>query len=127
MNYKGQRITKNLFTRGKDEKQDNGNKSSINEKQKDIPNTHEDKPRDKERNIKEKLIESKRTNKKRDKNMEKNKDNYDTEEWYYHACCKNEKLAMQQCSNYNKWFHEECVGLTISDIEFVSPIIKYLR
>ncbi|KAF9419659.1 hypothetical protein HW555_003937, partial [Spodoptera exigua] len=69
MNYKGQRITKDLF----------------NDK-----------------------TETKKSN----------KQNYI---WYCNACGEIEELDMAQCIVCKRWYHEECVGLSECDIEFICP------
>ncbi|XP_028034695.1 uncharacterized protein LOC114246399 [Bombyx mandarina] len=37
--------------------------------------------------------------------------------WYCHACEEDKMEDMRACSNCGKWYHEECVGLTVNDID----------
>lgn len=42
--------------------------------------------------------------------------------WYCHGCEMERIADMRQCKECQKWYHEECVGLTTADREqFVCP------
>ncbi|KAJ8724447.1 hypothetical protein PYW08_015921 [Mythimna loreyi] len=104
INYKGQRITKDLFNK-KDErkKKTKKTKTKKNEKNK------KDKIKNRVIKTKKKTQNKKRINEKED----------DTEEWYCYACHENTKLDMRQCKLCMKWYHEECVGLSKDDEDFI--------
>ncbi|CAH0719105.1 unnamed protein product, partial [Brenthis ino] len=42
-------------------------------------------------------------------------------EWYCHACGENRMEDMRQCTECQKWYHEECMGLTKKDLKFICP------
>lgn len=46
----------------------------------------------------------------------------DKEQWYCHACKEDRIDDMRQCVECHQWYHEDCVGLTKSDLDaFVCP------
>ncbi|KAJ0181796.1 hypothetical protein K1T71_002518 [Dendrolimus kikuchii] len=49
------------------------------------------------------------------------KDTYDTEQndasWYCHACEEDKMKDMMPCLKCGKWYHGECVGLTVDDTD----------
>ncbi|KAJ0181714.1 hypothetical protein K1T71_002436 [Dendrolimus kikuchii] len=120
INYKGQRITKDLFTQGIDKKtkkvKDLSMIQPIKKQKKDLRDNYT--PRDKEINTKKINKKWNKLNEKEEK-MDNNKENDDLEAWYCHACCESEMLDMRQCTNCRKWYHEDCVGLTKADKEFI--------
>ncbi|KAJ0180927.1 hypothetical protein K1T71_003012 [Dendrolimus kikuchii] len=120
INYKGQRITKDLFTQGIDKKtkkvKDISMIQPIKKQKKDLRDNYT--PRDKEINTKKINKKWNKLNEKEEK-MDNNKENDDLEAWYCHACCESEMLDMRQCTNCRKWYHEDCVGLTKADKEFI--------
>lgn len=83
-------------------------------------------PRRKANNTKKGKKPIKKTTKKTDKQNKKRlikpKSTIDRERWYCLAC-KEERIAdMRQCVECHKWYHEDCVGLTKSDLDaFVCP------
>ncbi|XP_052742085.1 uncharacterized protein LOC128198842 [Bicyclus anynana] len=103
INYKGQRITKDLFNKNDEDK----NKTK-NTKTKKKEKNKKDKIKSKNKVIKTK--DKKQQNKKK---INEKKD--DTEDWYCYACHETTKLDMRQCKFCMKWYHEECVGLSIHD------------
>ncbi|CAB3239735.1 unnamed protein product [Arctia plantaginis] len=118
LNYKGQRITKDLF-----DKKDEDKKKTKNTNTKEHEKNKKDKIKLKNKSIKTKdrlpkkvkYIANEQENKKR---INEKKD--DTEEhWYCYACHENIKLDMRQCKFCKKWYHEECVGLTKHDEDFM--------
>ncbi|CAH1996069.1 unnamed protein product [Acanthoscelides obtectus] len=42
-------------------------------------------------------------------------------DWYCQACKENRLSNMRQCMKSQIWYHEECVGLTESDLIFECP------
>lgn len=116
INYKGQRITKDLFT---------DNKNNSQKKMKKPLMIKSNKAREKDVLVRDKKA-LKYTKKKNTKEPERkqikkmnNKENDETEDWYCHACHENQKLDMRQCNDCKKWYHEDCVGLTKDDSEFI--------
>ncbi|CAB3220890.1 unnamed protein product [Arctia plantaginis] len=118
LNYKGQRITKDLF-----DKKDEDKKKTKNSNTKEHEKNKKDKIKLKNKSIKTKdrlpkkvkYIANEQENIKR---INEKKD--DTEEhWYCYACHENIKLDMRQCKFCKKWYHEECVGLTKHDEDFM--------
>ncbi|CAG9792671.1 unnamed protein product [Diatraea saccharalis] len=98
LNYKGQRITKDLFNK-------QGNSL-----------------------IKEKKKTSKQQVQKRTKKVCKKNKNQGTkqrspdERWYCNACQEERMEDMRKCIKCLKWFHDDCVGLTKNDGEvFICP------
>lgn len=132
MNYKGQRITKNLFndktktTRTKKLKDITIKKTNKEQKKLQI-NKRQKTNDDKEEKINKKKEEERRKKEnkaKAAKNKIKNKKKMnvpDHEVWYCYACGEIEELDMAQCIVCKRWYHEECVGLSECDIEFTCP------
>lgn len=59
-------------------------------------------------------------NKKSKKNKERKINRSDN--WFCHACKVNRKEDMRICIRCQKWYHEECVGLTQEDNDdFICP------
>ncbi|CAK1577977.1 unnamed protein product [Parnassius mnemosyne] len=123
MNYKGQRITKDLFS----EKSEKQQKNKINSKVDAKTNKQQKKnildkknPNTNEVNTKKKVLKCKDITKKQQRKKKQiNEGKDDTEEWYCYACFENKKLDMRQCGICKRWYHEECVGLSKCDKEFI--------
>ncbi|CAH2100623.1 unnamed protein product [Euphydryas editha] len=116
INYKGQRITKDLFDKkGEDKKKIKNTKTKSNNKSKKY-NKNNTKIETKNMYMEKKTIYEYNKQEKR-KIINQEKDN--TEEWYCYACHENIKLDMRQCGFCKKWYHEECVGLSKYDKEFI--------
>ncbi|XP_046978393.1 uncharacterized protein LOC124544043 [Vanessa cardui] len=98
LNYKGQRVTKDLFNTDKEPKKNNSNNKKKGKKP------------------------IKKTDKQKRKSLIKTKSTEDREQWYCLAC-KEERIAdMRQCVGCRQWYHEDCVGLTKSDLDaFICP------
>lgn len=129
LNYKGQRVTKDLFKR-KEEKAVEEKKSIKGKKNK---KTESDKKKEKHSKEKKgKQIEEKRckvtkektnNNTKEDSSKKRvNKTKSTTDSWYCHACHGDRIADMRPCIQCHRWYHEECVGLTNKDKEaFLCP------
>ncbi|KAI4464358.1 zinc finger fyve/phd-type [Holotrichia oblita] len=52
-----------------------------------------------------------------------------TKDWYCPACKENRLTDMRQCVKCKVWYHEECVGLTESDLLFQCPecFVSYIQ
>ncbi|KAJ0172085.1 hypothetical protein K1T71_012058 [Dendrolimus kikuchii] len=46
----------------------------------------------------------------------------DIDKWYCYACHTERCEDMRQCPLCQKWFHEQCLGLTKEDLDFDCPI-----
>ncbi|KAL0821830.1 hypothetical protein ABMA28_005237 [Loxostege sticticalis] len=132
MNYKGQRITKDLFNdkteikRTKKQLDSTVNKTNKGQKKLHINKTKKTNDNKEEKiNKKKKEDRRKKENKAKDaKNKTKHKkkmNRNDDEAWYCNACGETEELDMAQCILCKRWYHEECVGLSECDIEFICP------
>ncbi|CAH2084962.1 unnamed protein product [Euphydryas editha] len=117
INYKGQRITKDLFDKkGEDKKKIKNTKTKNNNKSKK-DNKNNTKIETKNMYMEKKQYTSIVNKQEKRKIINQEKDN--TEEWYCYACHENIKLDMRQCGFCKKWYHEECVGLSKYDKEFI--------
>ncbi|KAF5281134.1 hypothetical protein FQR65_LT03000 [Abscondita terminalis] len=100
IDYKGQRITKDIFNNREETKENE--KSKIQKRKRLKP---------KIKNLKKKLRAV------RDKGKaKKTKVSPDTD-WYCHACKEGRLSDMRQYVRCMNWYHEECVGLTNTDKE----------
>ncbi|CAG9794003.1 unnamed protein product [Diatraea saccharalis] len=101
INYKGRIITKDIFTDRENKKERQRNQKASNSGIK--------------KNQKKKKVYNKKT-----------KENHNTideeDKWYCYACNEERFLAMRKCFSCNKWFHEECLGLTKKDMDFECPM-----
>uniref|UniRef100_A0A2A4K7W9 HTH CENPB-type domain-containing protein n=2 Tax=Heliothis virescens TaxID=7102 RepID=A0A2A4K7W9_HELVI len=118
INYKGQRVTKDLFDKKEEDKKETKNANT---------KENEKKKKDKTK-LKNKAIKTKNKFPKHVKNIVNEQGNKKTinekkddieELWYCNACHENIKLDMRQCKFCKKWYHEECVGLTKRDKDFI--------
>lgn len=95
INYRGQRITRDLFKKREELKENEMIKvkksKKANQKTKDRKNKS---GKDSSKAKKSKIIES---------------------EWFCHACKEGRVSDMRQCVQCCKWYHEECVGLSTED------------
>ncbi|KAF9420025.1 hypothetical protein HW555_003619 [Spodoptera exigua] len=117
INFRGTPVTKDLFDKFNEGKKSNaGNKNTIQKKKKtkgqkrDLGNSN--------------LQTPSRANKtKSSRGSDRTKDTEGTQaSWYCHACQENRMDDMRQCSQCPKWYHEECVGLSVDDYDdFVCP------
>lgn len=120
INYKGQRIVKDLF---KTEDKENKMKQTTSKKKgKSIVKQDQTK---KTKNKNDSVKQIKRTvqkQKSKRSKIEKEKSaEGEEEEWYCHACGECEMKHMRQCTACQKWYHEECMGLTKKDLIFICP------
>lgn len=117
INYRGTPVTKDLFEKYNEGKKINaGNKNTLQKKKE-----NKGKRGDSENS---KIKKTEKANKRKSsRGSTRTKDAADTQEsWYCHACEENHKNDMRQCSKCFKWYHEECVGLTVDDSDdFVCP------
>lgn len=95
INYRGQRITRDLFKKREELKENEmimvKKSKKANQKTKDRKNKS---GKDSSKAKKSKIMES---------------------EWFCHACKEGRVLDMRQCIQCFKWYHEECVGLSTED------------
>ncbi|XP_063895036.1 inhibitor of growth protein 2-like [Helicoverpa armigera] len=97
INYKGQRVTKDLF---KEQETLKENKLTKKRKPKESKKTKNEK-------------------KKRSKGDKRKRSNLSVEEsWFCPACNENRVSDMRQCVKCRIWYHEECLGLTKNDKDF---------
>lgn len=125
LNYKGQKITKDLFdiNRDKTSKKRKNHKGSVVSKGqlKGKRNANETK---KPRKVVKSFTKKKETRSGQETDRTKKRDtNISQDEVWYCQACKMERIAdMRQCKQCRIWYHEECVGLTKEDVEqFVCP------
>lgn len=130
INYKGQRIVKDLFKteEKKDElKQTTSKKKgkSTSKREQKMKNTNENdstkllKRKAQQQNSKRVKKESKRLKTGSKRLIDKRGAEGEEKEWYCHACGECRIEVMRQCSECQKWYHEECVGLTKKDLAFL--------
>lgn len=133
INYRGTSVTKDLFDKYNEEKINSkgmkGNKSKKNKQEEDFEEGKE-KEETKRKKVRTEKRKSKKTlnpkkakvvSAKKSTSMKGTQQKQDS--WYCHAC-KEDRMddAMRQCSRCSKWYHEECVGLSIEDMdEFQCP------
>lgn len=108
LNYKGQRIVKDLFDKQKSNLKSNAKKVKKHDQEKE-----------RKKVMKTKTVKVKRTERK----TKKNKNNINlNDNWFCHGCKFETKEDMRRCQKCRKWYHEECVGLTKDDDEvFICP------
>ncbi|CAH2003246.1 unnamed protein product [Acanthoscelides obtectus] len=105
VDYKGQRITKDLFKE----------REALNENEKTKKTTLKNYKR-KAKEISEK--KTKDGNQQRSHSDERKRSKVPSEEsWFCYACKENRVSDMKQCVKCHIWYHEECVGLTKNDKE----------
>lgn len=121
LNYKGQRVTKDIFQKTKEaqKEEDNQKKTETQES-----NTEQGKEKGKGKG------KGKGT-RKSSKKVQDNQNKYKNEEssikesqecWYCPACNEDRVADMRPCTECVKYYHEECVGLTKNDKDiFVCP------
>lgn len=97
INYKGQRVTKDLF------------KETLNENEKTRPKSDKRRTTETEKKTKDGKKQRSHSDKKRKLSSE--------ESWFCRACKENRVSDMRQCVKCKIWYHEECVGLTKNDKE----------
>lgn len=126
INYKARIVTKDLFTERENRKDIQKKKVKENEqKRKEVKS--KDKPSKKANSKKE------CTNKKgkacQTKNSGaikgKNKGNHADDKWYCYACFTENFEDMRQCPTCQRWYHEECLGLTKDDVDFDCLFCNY--
>ncbi|CAH2237471.1 jg12804 [Pararge aegeria aegeria] len=110
INYKGQRIVKDLFEKRQDNNNDMGKTkdATIRKNMKKISNKENKK-------LTKKNNKKKKSQKKIDKNKKTKTDMKD--KWFCHGCKLEREQDMRRCIKCAKWYHEECVGLTKNDNE----------
>ncbi|KAJ2941545.1 hypothetical protein O0L34_g14598 [Tuta absoluta] len=147
INYKGQRITKNLFCCKEIQKKIKPKEIKISKKKastnvKDRSETNNDSVErvikdTKETQKKKKITKKKKSTSAKDRS-ETNKDSEEkvtkdtkeiqkktkpkkeestTNSWFCHACNEDRVADMRTCTDCSRWFHEVCVGLTQDDTE----------
>ncbi|XP_049881771.1 uncharacterized protein LOC126377842 [Pectinophora gossypiella] len=119
INYKGQRIVKDLF---KTEDKENKMKQVTSKKKgkSTIKKDQRKKTKNKNDSVKRLKRIGQKQNSKRSR-IEKKKSKGEEKEWYCHACGKCKMEDMRQCTECQKWYHETCVGLTKKDLVFICP------
>uniref|UniRef100_A0A2A4J5L2 HTH CENPB-type domain-containing protein n=1 Tax=Heliothis virescens TaxID=7102 RepID=A0A2A4J5L2_HELVI len=115
INYRGNSVTKDLFDKFSEEKR---KMKEMKKKQK--------KKEGKERPRREKKRETPKKAKpsfgKKSTTVKGTKKNKKQVGWFCHACEEDRMDAMRRCSRCSKWYHEECVGLSVEDTdEFECP------
>lgn len=104
LNYKGQRIVKDLFEKKKELKDDKCYTKKGNNKKKMLS--------------KGRKYGAKKDNKKtRTTEKHKPKKTNLDDTWFCHGCKLDKKEDMRICKKCLKWYHEDCVGLTKEDNE----------
>lgn len=140
LNYKAQIVTKDLFIERDIEKklQKEQQKKKIKErneekKQKQLvlnknKRINEEKRQEKQKSSrkskkKEQTIQTKKSRAKTIKSKEKeNNSAVSDDKWYCYACNTESFEDMRQCPDCQRWFHEQCLGLTKEDLDFECPM-----
>lgn len=97
LNYKGQRVTRDLFKDSENKKKRLDNQRKAN-----------------------KPTKVKKNRRKQKENNDKKQGN-SSDKWYCNGCHSERVEDMRQCQNCPKWYHEQCVGLTKEDVGFICP------
>lgn len=113
LNYIGQKITKDLFNTSDDKAK------KSNQKQ----NTKDELKCSLQRKRRQKAVKTNNVrNVAKQKSVRKVNIKEPSELWYCEGCGIDKIADMRQCKDCQKWYHEECVGLTSEDIEvFICP------
>ncbi|XP_046976390.1 PHD finger protein ALFIN-LIKE 3-like [Vanessa cardui] len=127
INYKAQIVTKNLFVERQTHKEKNKKRernisdTDIKKQRKsNLKEGHQRKVNIKDRS---KRCEKGKKVKESKKKSKLSRDEIDTNDRWYCYACNTERLEdMRQCPLCQKWFHEECVGLTKEDTDFACPM-----
>lgn len=124
LNFKGQRVTKDLFDLQKTKDTDKkNNKDKPKKKSKTGSENNSTEVCKKGKAVREakgeKSTKGKITNKTIDRNTKKRGHNSKstTESWYCHACHEDRQADMRPCTDCSKWYHEDCIGLTKNDLD----------
>ncbi|CAB3230666.1 unnamed protein product [Arctia plantaginis] len=112
INYKGQRIVKDLFKT--EEKKNEMMHTTSKKKEKSTIK------REQKKKTKNKSDSVKRLKTKVQQQMKKSAEG-EEKQWYCHACGECRVEDMRQCTECQKWYHEECMGLTKKDLIFLCP------
>ncbi|CAK1578653.1 unnamed protein product [Parnassius mnemosyne] len=138
INYKGRIVTKDLFAERVITKENNTKQQHKKKTEDEQPHAKRNKKELQSKKKNEKCIknsrpvnrnEEKRQNKEHElgnKTIKKKINDFSqidtTDKWYCHACNTEKLEDMRQCPGCQRWFHEECVGLTKEDIDFECPM-----
>uniref|UniRef100_A0A2A4JD70 HTH CENPB-type domain-containing protein n=1 Tax=Heliothis virescens TaxID=7102 RepID=A0A2A4JD70_HELVI len=115
INYRGNSVTKDLFDKFSEEKR---KMKEMKKKQK----KKEGKERPRREKKRETPKKAKPSSGKKSTTVKGTKKNKKQVGWFCHACEEDRMDAMRRCSRCSKWYHEECVGLSVEDTdEFECP------
>lgn len=120
INYRSTAVTKDLFDKYNDEKRKPSNKRKKNRPEENFSEgkkyrTEKEKSKNTSNQKKAKIVSAKKSAAIKDTTQYQSS-------WYCHAC-EEDRMddAMRKCSRCSKWYHEECVGLSVDTDDFQCP------